>query len=167
MKQLAWNAKMKEAVDAMIEHGAFLTTKVGDEQNTMAIGWGSIGYCWGKPVFTVVVRNSRHTFQLMEKAEEFTVSIPFSDAMKKEIEFCGTKSGKDVNKFEACNLAAIDGQAVKVPVIGGCDLYYECRILAKLRLEPENLHESCDEWYPKKDYHTFYVGEIMACYEKE
>ena len=99
MKQLAWNAKMKEAVDAMIEHGAFLTTKVGDEQNTMAIGWGSIGYCWGKPVFTVVVRNSRHTFQLMEKAEEFTVSIPFSDAMKKEIEFCGTKSGKDVNKF--------------------------------------------------------------------
>ncbi|NLY29647.1 MAG: flavin reductase family protein, partial [Firmicutes bacterium] len=34
MKQLAWNAKMKEAVDAMIEHGAFLTTKVGDEQNT-------------------------------------------------------------------------------------------------------------------------------------
>ncbi|NLA57583.1 MAG: flavin reductase family protein [Firmicutes bacterium] len=167
MKQLAWDAKMKEAVAGLTKHGAFLTTKVGDDKNTMAIGWGSIGYCWGKPVFTVVVRNSRYTYQLMERAKEFTVSIPLSDAMKEAMEFCGTKSGRDVDKFEALNLTAIDGQAVQVPVIGGCDLYYECRILAKLRLEPENLHESCEEWYPKKDYHTFYVGEIVACYEKE
>lgn len=167
MRELAWDAKMKEAVQGLIEQGAFLTTKVGDDQNTMAIGWGSIGYCWGKPVFTVVVRDSRYTYQLMEKAAEFTVSIPLTDAMKKEMEYCGTKSGKDVNKYVACNLTTIDGQVVQVPVIGGCDLYYECRILAKLRLEPEHLHESCDEWYPEKDYHTFYVGEIVACYEKE
>ena len=50
MKQLAWDAKMKEAVQALIERGAFLTTQGAEiPLNTMAIGWGAaIGYCWGQ-----------------------------------------------------------------------------------------------------------------------
>ena len=53
---------MKRAVDAMVETWSFSYHQGGDEQNTMAIGWGHRLLLGGKPVFTVVVRNSRHTF---------------------------------------------------------------------------------------------------------
>lgn len=154
-------------MEALTKRGAFLTTKVGDMQNTMAIGWGSIGYCWGKPIFTVVVRDSRYTYELLEKATEFTVSIPLTDHLREELEFYGTNSGRDLDKFSTCPVKTALGQKVDVPIIADCQLHYECRIIAKLRLEPENLHESCFEWYPEKDYHTFYVGEIVACYERK
>jgi flavin reductase (DIM6/NTAB) family NADH-FMN oxidoreductase RutF len=163
---LSYDAMMQVAMEALTKRGAFLTTKVGDVKNSMAIGWGSIGYCWGKPVFTVVVRDSRYTYELMEKASEFTVSIPLNDHMEKELEFFGTKSGRDMDKFYHCPIELAEGKEVNVPIIAGCQLHYECRILAKLRLEPENLHGSCSHWYPENDYHTFYVGEIIACYER-
>lgn len=163
---LSYDARIREATEALVKRGAFLTTKVGDTLNSMVIGWGSIGYCWGKPVFTVVVRNSRYTHELLEKAAEFTVSIPLTDHMQKELEFFGTYSGRDLDKFQKCPVDLVEGKEVGVPIIADCQLHYECRIMARLWLEPENLHQSCLHWYPEKDYHTFYVGEIVACYER-
>ncbi len=78
-----------------IMEGAFLTVKVGTELNTMTIGWATIGFAWRKPILMVMVRNSRHTFSIIEKAADYTVSAPNGN-MKKAIAFCGTKSGRDV-----------------------------------------------------------------------
>jgi flavin reductase (DIM6/NTAB) family NADH-FMN oxidoreductase RutF len=49
--------------------GAFLTVKDGDRLNTMTIGWGSIGWIWQKPILMVMVRYSRHTYELIDKAQ--------------------------------------------------------------------------------------------------
>ena len=93
MRELAWDAKMKEAVQGLIEQGAFLTTKVGDDQNTMAIGWGSIALLGQTGVHGSGER-LRYTYQLMEKAAEFTVSIPLTDAMKKRWSIAAPNPGK-------------------------------------------------------------------------
>ncbi|MCG4586306.1 flavin reductase, partial [Anaerosalibacter bizertensis] len=102
-KEVNFNDYSKEALE-QINNGAFLTVKSGDEVNTMTIGWGNIGVIWSMPIFTVAVRYSRHTYNLLENSDEFTVSIPIKIDMKKELAFCGTKSGRDVNKFKECNL---------------------------------------------------------------
>ena len=86
-----------------IRKGAFLTVKAGKALNTMTIGWATFGFIWQKPIMMVAVRSSRHTFGIMEAAEDFTVTVPTGD-MGKETTFCGTKSGRDVNKFKMCNL---------------------------------------------------------------
>jgi len=75
----------------------------------MTIGWATIGHVWRKSIIMVAARLSRHTFSIIETAEDFTVSIPSSD-MKKEIMFCGTKSGRDYNKFKECNFKISDSQ---------------------------------------------------------
>ena len=76
---------MKKYVDAFdyagaicktMPRGILLTTKRGDEVNTMTIGWGTIGIEWGKPVFVAYVRESRHTRKLLDETGEFTVNIP-------------------------------------------------------------------------------------------
>ncbi len=111
-----------------IKKGVFLTVKSGKAINTMTIGWANIGHVWRKPIIMVAVRLSRHTFSIIETAEDFTVSIPSSD-MKKEIMFCGTKSGRDYNKFKECNLQTSDSQNVITPIINVPGLHYECKIV--------------------------------------
>ena len=149
---------------AEIKKGAFLTVKAGDTLNTMTIGWATFGYVWRKPVLMVAVRSSRHTFTIIEKADDFTVSIPSND-MRKEIAFCGTKSGRDVNKFEACNLQIADSQNAISPIIKTPGLHYECKIVYKNAINPAHLIKAYETLYPEKDYHSLYFGEILACYE--
>jgi len=149
---------------SLIEKGAFLTAKAAGMCNTMTIGWGMMGVCWRKPVLMVAVRNSRHTFQIMEAAEDFTVSMP-SGNLRDEIFYCGTKSGREVNKFEECDLKIAAGRQVDSPIIDTPGLHVECVIAFKTAMQPGNLASKFHGLYPQKDYHTLYFGEIVACYE--
>ncbi len=159
---------MAVAEDAMkqIKKGVFLTVKAGDRLNTMTIGWATIGICWHKPIFMVAVRDSRHTFGIIEKAADFTVSIPHTD-LNDAVMFCGTKSGRDVDKFKACNLTLSESRDVISPIIDTPGLHFECKIVLKTPMNPEFLIDAYDKIYPQKDYHTLYFGEIVACYELE
>jgi flavin reductase (DIM6/NTAB) family NADH-FMN oxidoreductase RutF len=164
MKRVDYMAVAEKAM-AQIRPGAFLTVKSGDALNTMTIGWATIGYVWGKPIMMVAVRLSRHTFTIIETAADFTVSIPSSD-MEEEINFCGTRSGRDYDKFKECNLQITASQKVITPIIKAPGLHYECKIVYKSAMDPTYLDKGYDtRVYPAKDYHTLYFGEIVDCYE--
>lgn len=159
---------LEKAMEYLHKKGAFLTTKVGDETNTMTISWGSIGFVWGKPMFTVLVRKSRHTHKLIEKAGEFTLSLPLDENMKSALAICGSKSGRAMDKIKECNLELQEGKSVSTPVIKGCGVHYECKVVFKQDMAPNLLDESIDNnMYSKKDYHTVYYGEIVNCYKDE
>ena len=156
----------KEAMDT-IKKGAFLTVKAGKDMNTMTIGWATMGHIWRKDVLMVAVRKSRHTFGLIEKADNFTVSVPTSD-YKKEVLFCGTKSGREFDKFKECNLKTAPGKSVDSPIIDIPGYHFECRIVYKTAMDPQFLDAAYDSsLYSDKDYHTLYFGEITACYKTE
>ena len=163
MQPIDYLAKADDIVEK-IKSGAFLTVRAGDRLNTMTIGWAAIGFCWRKPVFMVAVRDSRHTFTLIEDAADYTVSVPSGD-MKKAIMYCGTKSGRDGDKLAACGLETIPGQKVHSPVIDAPAVHFECRTLYKTAMDPSHLSEDLADLYPEKDYHTLYFGEIVACYQ--
>ena len=164
MKKVKYNEYFTEASESL-PSGAFLTVKDGDELNTMTIGWATIGIVWGKPVLMVMVRKSRHTYQLIENTKEFTVSFAFEGKMQDELDFCGSNSGRDYDKFEECKLEPIPGQKVNTPIIGGCDLHYECETKFKQDMDPEHLVDDIDNSaYAQGDYHTLYFGEIVDCY---
>lgn len=147
-----------------IERGAFLTVQADGMCNTMTIGWGMTGVCWRKPVLMVAVRDSRYTYRIMEAAADFTVSMP-SGNLRDEIFYCGTKSGRDVDKFEECGLKTAPGRKVGSPIIDAPGLHVECKIVNKCVMQPENLAAQLLGLYPQKDYHTLYYGEIVACYD--
>lgn len=149
-----------------IKKGAFLTVQAGDKLNTMTIGWYTIGYIWRKPVFMVAVRDSRYTFQLIEQSDSYTVTIPKGEDYKDAVMFCGTKSGRDYNKFSECKIAVKASQKIQTPVIDIPGIHYECRIIYKSAMDSAFLDNELDTGlYPEKDYHTLYFGEIVACYE--
>jgi flavin reductase (DIM6/NTAB) family NADH-FMN oxidoreductase RutF len=152
-------------VMARIKKGAFLTVKADSKVNTMTIGWATIGYIWQKPVFMIAVRDSRHTFTLLEKTDNFTVTIPAGDAQNKALTFCGTKSGREFNKFKQCDLQQKQGIHTTSPIIDIPGIHYECKIVYKSAMDNTFLDAGLERLYPDKDYHTLYFGEILACYE--
>ncbi len=147
-----------------LSRGAFLTVRDRTERvNTMTIGWASLGTIWSRPVLLVLVRPSRYTWELMERAEDFTVSLPPEGGLVRELELCGTRSGREADKFRAFGLKALPGRRTRSPVVGGCDLPYECGIVARQALDPAGLAGSL-RWtcYPEGDVHTLYFGEILS-----
>ena len=166
MKDLNYMTIAEDAI-SKIKKGAFLTVKAAEALNTMTIGWATLGFIWQKPIMMVAVRPTRHTFSIIEKAQDFTVTIPSAD-MSKAIAFCGTKSGRDVDKFKMCNLEIANSRNVISPIIKVSGIHYECKIVYKSAMNEAHLDKSYDNaLYPQKDYHTLYFGEIVACYETE
>ena len=162
------NRAYLEDLDKLMEtitRGAFLTVKAGEAVNTMTIGWATIGFVWKKEVFMVAVRDSRHTFELMEKSDDFTVTIPTDQSSKDALIFCGTKSGRDYDKFVESGLQTRKAVTVESPVIDIPGVHYECKIIYKSAMDNANLNAKLEKLYPAEDYHTLYFGEITACYQ--
>ncbi len=131
--------------------------------NIMAIGWGTVGIIWRKPIFMVLVRPSRHTYKLIEETGEFTVNI-VPPNLKEVVQYCGTVSGRDHDKFKEKNLTPLASKAVKTPIIKQCILHFECQVVNKNDLVPSELRKSIvPELYPKGDFHRLYFGEILTC----
>lgn len=157
-----------EAILKTLSKGAFLTTAAKGKVNTMTIGWGSLGFKWGAPTFTVMVRQSRYTKELIEANGEFTVSFPVNEGFAKALGLCGSKSGRDVDKFAAAGLEAVAGETVSVPVIKGCGLHLECKIVEHYTMEADKFDkELWEKWYGAGDWHTCYTGIITAAYVEE
>lgn len=145
----------------------FLTTKLGDKINTMTIGWSSLGYIWGKPVLTVMVRKSRYTYELIEQSHEFTVTFPEEEA-KEALGICGSKSGRQIDKLKEANINTLASKILNTPVLDMKGQHYECRIVYKQEMTSSNLDtELKDKWYKTDDFHVLYFGEILAQYKTE
>lgn len=153
-----------EMMKQMSAGGLFLTTKA-KSVNTMVIGWGGVNYYFNIPVFIVPVRTSRFTHEQMESSAYFSISVPRFGELKKELAFCGSKSGRDFDKFQECKLTVQAGRVIDVPIIKECYLHYECEIIYKQHLEPELLDREIErQVYQGSDYHTLYFGKILDCY---
>ena len=148
-----------------IKPGIFLTTKNKNVINTMIIGWGGINVVWGKPIFMILVRESRATYDLLENSNEFTISVPLLNDMKKEIGICGTKSLREIDKFKECNFTPVKGRKIDTPIIGEADLHYECKVIYKQKLDDKVILPVVkSKYYINDDFHTVYYGEIVDQY---
>ena len=140
---VSYNENLEKNIE-LLSKGIFLTTKSGSKVNSMTIAWGSIGFMWGKPVFTV--------------------TIPYKN-VDKEIAFLGTKSGKDINKLAQLNIDTRESEKINTPVLNMEGMHFECRVLYKTTMSDKNLNEDIkNSKYPLEDYHTIYFGEIVSSY---
>jgi len=167
-KRIPFMQYARETVDAMKKWGLLLTSLDGcGRPNTMAIAAGTIGEIWGKPIFIVLVRPSRYTYGCIEATGDFTVNVP-PTGLKDAVEFCGSVSGRDVDKFKEKGLTATAGRAVKSPIIKECPINYECKVVHKNDIVPENLQaQLAASSYASSDYHRVYFGEILAALADE
>lgn len=132
--------------------------------NTMTAAWGGLGVLWDKKICFCVIRPTRYTYAFMEKSEGFTLSF-FEERYRDVLTYCGTKSGKDVDKVAKTGLTPVfDNGAV---YFSEARLVIVCGKIYTQDIVPGNfLDAEMDKFYPKKDYHRMYVGEIRKCLRK-
>lgn len=153
------------------EKGVLLTTKANGKVNTMTIGWGTLGVQWGKPIYTVFVRESRHTKKLLDQNPEFTINVPYGAYDKSILGICGTRSGRDMDKIKELGLTIEEPEMISVPGIKELPLTLECRVIYRQEQDPNAVNEeNTTRFYPRSpefpegDYHTAYYGQIVAAY---
>jgi len=135
--------------------------------NAMTIGWAQVGVVWGRPVLTVLVRPSRYTHELLENARYFSVCVPGAGRWRRELAFCGSKSGREQDKLRACNLPVRAGLKPGLRLVEGAALSYECEILSKAALMPRSMAAGPRaRYYKSGDWHTLYFGEILRVSRK-
>lgn len=159
---MLYHAEFGALCAALEGAGAFLVVEAKGRVNPMTIGWAQAGFVWGLPVMTVLVRASRYTHSLMGAAARFSVCVPAPGEMRKELAYCGSKSGRDYDKVRACGLELRDGSAPGVKLIGGCALAYECEKTGSAELRAEDLPGAVRaRYYPEGDLHTLFFGRII------
>ena len=158
-----------------LPRGILLTTKQGEEVNSMTIGWGTMGVDWSLPVFIAYVRESRYTKQMLEENGEFTVNVPLGDVDKNILAICGTKSGRDMNKIKELGLHLEEPMSISVPGIKELPLTLECKVIYKQQQDLTAIPQKIlDRYYPQeedtlhpgsdRDYHICYYGQILKAY---
>ena len=135
----------------------------GDEEkhNTMTASWGGVGIMWGMNVATAYIRPQRYTKEFVDAEDMFTLSF-FKEDYRKALSVCGSVSGKDVeDKWKEAGLHpyAVDGTTA----VEEADLIFVCKTQYTQDMKPEcfDVKENDEKWYPDKDYHTMYMGEIV------
>lgn len=143
-----------------INRGALLTVqKPSGEVNTMTVSWGQAGVLWGREVCTIYVRPQRYTYEFCENGEIMTLSF-FDESFRPTLAYCGTKSGRDVNKFETCDL--------KYAIKDNACIFDKANLTLILKkLYAQDLIEGCfvDKTplssYKNGDFHRAYTCEII------
>ena len=103
-----------------------------DNFNVITISWvGTI--CTNPAMCYISVRPERHSYDLIKNSGEFVINLTTED-MAFATDWCGVKSGKDVNKFEAMGLTPVMGEMVKAPIIMESPLCIECCVKEIVKL---------------------------------
>ena len=165
-KSVPFTHRFAETMRQLDGDGLLLVaTKSGGGSNVMTIGWGTIGVIWGRPMFTVLVRPSRFTYEFIEASGEFTVNVPTAE-MREYVLLCGTKSGRDVDKL--AQVAYSPGKLVGTVSIDACPLVYECRVVHRNDVISETMESAIlSRYYRQGDFHRVYYGEILGTYVTE
>ena len=110
---------------------AVISVGVGEEANLITLAYvGKV--CLEPPIITISIQPKRHSYQLIETHGEFVINYPSKDQLK-EMDYCGTRSGRDVNKWEELGLTKEAGDKVKVPMVKEFPWNMECTVENKLK----------------------------------
>ncbi len=127
--------------------------------NTMTASWGAMGELWKKKVCFAFVRPQRHTRSFMESSQRFTLSF-FDEKYRPALEFCGSHSGRDVDKAAETGLLPFEPMTGAVS-FEQASLVIVARKIYTHDLDPSRFLEAgIQDCYPLFDYHRMYIGEV-------
>ena len=102
------------------------------KSNLFTVAWtGTI--CSDPPMVSISVRPERYSHHMIEETGEFVINLT-TEALVYATDYCGVKSGRDVDKWKEMNLTPIAAEHVKAPMVEESPVNLECRVTQKLEL---------------------------------
>ena len=96
------------------------------KDNVFTVAWtGTI--CTKPPMLSISVRPERLSYEYIKETMEFTVNMPHRKQTR-ETDFCGVRSGRQLDKIKECGFTMVEGKDVNVPFIKECPVNIECKV---------------------------------------
>lgn len=102
------------------------------QYNIITLAWvGTV--CSDPPMVSISVRPERYSYSIIKETGEFVINLTTRELVF-ATDYCGVKSGRDVDKFKEMKLTALSGTQVKAPLIGESPVNLECKVKQVLSL---------------------------------
>ena len=108
-----------------------------ERPNLITVGWVGI-VSTQPPRLSISIRPERYSYGLICESGEFAVNLP-TRALTRAVDWCGVKSGREVDKFAALGLHALEGSAISAPLLAESPAAMECRVFERIPLGSHDL----------------------------
>lgn len=102
------------------------------KDNIITVAWAGT-VCTNPPMVSVSIRPERYSYHMIRETGEFVINLTTED-LAFATDYCGVKSGRDVDKFEKTGLTREKADIVNVPMIREAPVSIECRVREILEL---------------------------------
>lgn len=116
---------------------ALVTCGTVEKPNAITIAWTGI-VSTHPPMTYISVRPSRYSYEIIEQTGEFVINLT-TTAMCRQVDFCGVKSGRDLDKIKACGFHVASAEGVSAPLLEESPLSLACVIKQKIPLGSHNM----------------------------
>lgn len=129
-----------------------------EKYNTMTASWGGMGILWNKSVVFIFIRPQRYTYEFIESNDYFSISF-FDRQWARALKFCGTNSGREVNKAKVTGLTPAFDE--KAPYFEQAKLTVICKKMYFQDMsEAGIIDKDILQYYHGNDYHRMYAAEM-------
>ncbi len=98
----------------------------GEKPNIITVAWaGTI--CSSPAMVSISVRKERYSYKIIKDTGEFVINLVTKDLVR-ALDYCGVRSGRDVDKYKEMHLTVLPSRIVEVPGIGESPVNIECRV---------------------------------------
>lgn len=105
---------------------ALISSGTLENPNVMTAAWTGI-VCSDPAMTYVSLRPSRYSHEIISKSGEFVINVP-NLPLAKAVDFCGVKSGRNTDKFNACGITAAPSSKIKAPQVKEAPISLECKV---------------------------------------
>lgn len=118
-------------------------------KNVFTVAWtGTI--CSDPPMVSISVRPERYSYHMIQETGEFVINLT-TESLAFAVDYCGVKSGRDVDKFKEMRLTPVPAEKVKAPLIKESPVNIECRVTEVKKLGT----------------HDMFLAEVVAVHADE
>lgn len=134
--------------------------------NMMTASWGGMGWLWDQPVAFIFIRPQRFTHEFTEREQFFTLSF-FTKKYKAILNKMGSVSGRNFDKMNKSGLTPVETEHGNI-AFSEARIVVECKKIYSIELSESGFteHKIISKIYPKKDFHTMYIGAIVNVWSK-
>lgn len=123
---------------------AVISVGKGEKANLITLAY--VGkMCMNPPIIAIGINKKRYSYNLIEEHGEFALNYPRKEQIR-DVDYCGTRTGKEVNKWVELGLTKEKGSIIDVPLVREFPWNMECKVVNKLELGS----------------HVCYFGEVVA-----
>lgn len=115
-----------------------------EESNIITIAWTGIVNT-RPPITYISVQRTRHSYDIIKEKGEFVINLT-TESLTKPMDYCGVKSGRDVDKFKEMKLHKEEADLVDAPLIAESPVNIECKVMDIKEMET----------------HVMFMAEIVA-----